>query len=289
MPPSGTRNSALHHFAAVPHRAVGDKRLKARHFRVLGAICMAVQRETATSYISQQRIARLSNLARQKLGEPLGNLEKWGYITRINRGRNERGRFKTLLYAVHYDTISPALDTTRGDTGPVTPAGDITESPPEEADSDSFNSDLYDESDSLGAGVPDANVGEEIGVVTDCQSDRSSRMQTGKHATSVPVKQPQDQVNRSTLSSKSRFFVAKAKAETFERNQRNLAEKRICDGFFKAYTGDDAAVALDALDRETYEAAVDAEMRQPGAGITMVTGAVRRVISRKIEKDRSAK
>ena len=97
---------------------------------------------------------------------------------------------------------------------------------------------------------------------------------------SRPPKRPQDPVEGSQSVNKSCLQVAKAKAEAFERDLRNSAEKRICEEFFKAFPDDNAA-ALEAYDCNIYDAAVDAEMRQQGAGVAIMIRAAKKALARK--------
>lgn len=102
MKENSAPQKALSKFAMVPRRAFSDPRMKARHLKVLGAICVAVDPETATALISQRRIGHHAGMARQKAPAVIGDLEEFGYISRIKRGRSRRGRFKTNIYEISY-------------------------------------------------------------------------------------------------------------------------------------------------------------------------------------------
>ena len=134
---------ALKEWAAVPVRTFGDRRLRERHYRVFGAICRAVNSKTGLALISQQRIAKISNRHRNKVGPAISDLARWGYLIAYGRGRHRsgdrKGRYKTRIYRVIYDpsTSDHALPegctvlVTSGECKPVQPVGvaDSTPSP----------------------------------------------------------------------------------------------------------------------------------------------------------------
>jgi len=96
----------LKNFAAIPHRAFGDRRLGEPHLRVLLAICRAVSPETWLALITQERIAERTRYHRNTVGRKVRDLEDWGYFTIHRRGRQRhgltKGRFKTHVYEIHY-------------------------------------------------------------------------------------------------------------------------------------------------------------------------------------------
>ena len=112
------RPSVLRAFAPVPRRAKQDKRLKASHHRCLLALCDLLDTATGYCLISQRALGKRAALARQKVSDRLDDLETWGYIARIDRGRHsagaDRGRFKIMLYRLVYDAP---------DSGAVSPTG----------------------------------------------------------------------------------------------------------------------------------------------------------------------
>lgn len=281
MSESESRSSALHHFAAVPHRAFGDKRFKARHFRVLGAICIAVDRETGNALISQARISKRANISRQYVTPVVGDLEAWGYVRRIARGRSKYGKFKTLIYSVQYDAPPLTRSASGGDAVHVTHVGDTTVSSPEVAESDSLDSDIQDGSDSAGADVTGAPRGPSSRAVAISDDNQLIGRQATNPADSAAVKEAQGHTEGTVANTTLQQGVAISRAEAFERGLRNSADKRICDGLFKAFPGDEGATALEALSPELYESAVDAEMRKDGAGVSMVVRAVRKTMTRK--------
>lgn len=281
MSESESRSSALHHFAAVPHRAFGDKQFKARHFRVLGAICIAVDPKTGSALISQARISKWANISRQYVTQLVGDLEGWGYIRRIYRGRGKHGKFKTLIYAVQYDALPPARSVSGGDAVHVTHVGDTTVSPPEAAESDTLDSDIQDGSDSVGNVVADSRRGPTSGAMAISDDNQPIGRQATNPADSAAVKDIQCHPESAVANAMLRQEVAKFRAEAFERDLRNSADKHMCDELFKAFPGDEGATALEAMTPELYESAVDAEMRKDGAGVSMMVRAVRKAIMRK--------
>ena len=149
MSENSAPNSALVNFSPVPRRAFSDRRMKARHLKVLGAICVAVDAPTGTALISQERVAHHAGIARQKIGAVIADLEQLGYIAPIRRGRTQRGRFKTIVYRVLYDQSGASCSepdehhvTPVGDMDRVTPGGDSTVSPPGVTEPDFPSSDL---------------------------------------------------------------------------------------------------------------------------------------------------
>ena len=74
-------------FAMVPVRTFADKRFRARHFRVLGALCKSYDSATGCAHVSQAKIAERANLSRLLVNRTLPDLIDWGYVTRTKRGR----------------------------------------------------------------------------------------------------------------------------------------------------------------------------------------------------------
>lgn len=114
-------------FAMVPVRAFADRRLKARHLRVLGALCKSYDRATGCALVSQAKIAERANLSRQLVNKTLPDLVDWGYLTRIKRGRRQGGQFKTHVYGVLWQErhVNNGVYTDH-----VTPGGNATVSTP---------------------------------------------------------------------------------------------------------------------------------------------------------------
>jgi hypothetical protein len=279
MSESEPRRSAFHDFAAVPRRAFGDKRFKRRHFAVLGAICIATDRETGCALISQARISYWANISRQYVTDIVRDLENWGYITRIHRGRGTRGKYKTLIYKVHYDAPPPARGASGGDTDHVTSVGDSTVSPPQVAESDLSSPDIQEDSDWGRSGVKSASRSFPDRVLTWTVGNQPTGRQAEQHTEGATVNETQGHHERAGATSVPRQEVAISKARIFEQGLRNSADERICDELFKTYPNNKAA-ALEALDLELYESAVDAEMRQQGAGVSMVVRAVMKAMKR---------
>ncbi len=136
MTKNNAPKSALANFSPVPRRAFSDRRMKARHLKVLGAICVAIDPRTCEALISQKRVAYHAGIARQKIGAVIAELKKLGYIAPIRRGRTQRGRFKTIVYRVLYEQAGASCSepdehhvTPVGDMDRVTPGGDRTRLP----------------------------------------------------------------------------------------------------------------------------------------------------------------
>jgi hypothetical protein len=142
--------SVLIDFCAVPRRAFGDKRLQARHLRVLGSICKAVDNATGLSLITQTRIGELCGRRRTKVASVTAELEAWGYLRKIERGRQStglsRGRFRTFVYQVIY------RDPSGGNMGRDPSGGDKALTPPGGTDSYLYKPDLSISSDLLEVG-----------------------------------------------------------------------------------------------------------------------------------------
>ena len=136
------------------------------------------------------------------------------------------------------------------------PAGDRSLSPTEGAESDSSESDIQKVSDSA---IP----------VTKPRRDQDPGKKVARHTG--------DRVTQGE-SANQRQGLAKARAKSFERELRSRAEKRLCEELFKAFPGNEAVAILQTLNDKLYELAVDTEMRQKGAGVTMAARAVRRAI-----------
>ena len=121
MTENSSPKSKFANFSPVPRRAFADRRMKARHLKVLGAICVAVDSPTGAALISQKRVAHHAGIARQKVGDVIADLKEFGYIAPIPRGRTQRGRFKTIVYRVLYEQAGASCS--EPDDHHVTPGG----------------------------------------------------------------------------------------------------------------------------------------------------------------------
>ena len=159
-------------------------------------------------------------------------------------------------------------------------------SPPEGAESDQLPSDIQEESDSQTA---DASVAPCTPTLTASLSTGNRGL--GKQATRQSKPgirgKPGGRVEEAILDTRFLREVARSKAIGFEQRHRNWAEKRICDGFFKAFHGDKAAGALEVLSADLYDSAVDAEMRQHGSGVRKVIRDVERSLASISKPDQS--
>ena len=99
--------SVLRDFAPVPNRARRDKELSASHYRCLVALCTFVDNATGYTLIGQRALAKQAAVPRQKIPARLRDLDGWGYIAKVPRGRHtagpRRGQIRTNLYRIIYD------------------------------------------------------------------------------------------------------------------------------------------------------------------------------------------
>lgn len=246
MTEGSTSDSALSNFSAVPRRAFSDRRLKARHLRVLGAVCVAVDRWTGAALISQNRISHHAGIARQKVGPVVTELETFGYIEMIRRGRTQGSRYKTIVYKIVYDQAGTSCTdssehhaTPVGDMDRVTPGGGITVSPSGVTESDLQKSNL-----SFSVRPSRARAAHCAPADASAGGTSYSRIQRERRRT--------------------QSGLAKAKAEHWERTNKNEASQRLCAALLKVYPDGEW---LNLLTSEQLEAATGAEQRNRGAGI----------------------
>ena len=119
--------SYLQHFAAVPQRAIGDRRLRERDLRVLMAICRAVDAKSGIATISQGRVGKWAGCARQKANASAKVLVELGYIEKVGLRRAQSGAGGYIRYRVCY--AEPVGHAAEGNPVPaaktdVTPADD---------------------------------------------------------------------------------------------------------------------------------------------------------------------
>lgn len=269
------RRSVLHHFAAVPWRAAGDKRLKARHFRVLGAVCRAVDAETGYALISQKKIAERANIARQNVAAPLDDLQAWGYLEKIRRGRRMSGQFRTLQYRVLYDPPSQTHDTHPDDAGHVTPAGDITVSPAGVAESDQPFSNLQREPERSQTAVPGGAPSEPAREPLSGKATKSRGNDCSQRKKRLSSDGPARPSGPPEWVAQTLRQVAEHKAATFEADLQRQAEKRISNALFKVFPGDGTSAALEAHTSEQYQRAVELEMRHKWHGANYLKQIIR--------------
>lgn len=240
---------ALSKFAMVPRRAFSDPHMKARHLKVLGAICVAVDPETATALISQKRIGHHAGMARQKVPAVIADLEELGYISRIKRGRSQPGRFKTNIYEISYiqeDALNSRIKSTHsthgGDAGLVIHGGGNTVSP---------------------AGVAESYLQRSNLCSFFKPSERKVDRSSAPNSPAGGMKKPRTQEDRTG----PRAQLAKARAETWERTETNKASKRLCAALLNE---NPSGEWLEQLSQDQLDAATRAEQFRPGAGIRYV-------------------
>ncbi len=262
------RQSVLHHFAAIPERALRDKRFKILHLRVLGAVCRAVDAETGFALISQERIAYWANTPRQKISEHTADLEDWGYLEKVKRGRRKSGKFRALQYRVLYDPPDFDHYTHACDSGRVTPGGDSPESPPGVSDSDHSESNIQKESD--------AAEEKPRGHVSAYRAAMGAAMTTEPNTALPSHGGTTDTSAKPSFGSARRRFqrdrraVAREKANHWDNNLRKQAEQRICETIFKSFRGEAISAALEALEPNDYEYALELELGQRWAGVNFL-------------------
>lgn len=93
-------------FAPLPTRAIGDKRLTATHFHILGAIAahdrMSGPRDKgAGCYASNKTLADRANVNYANFSTAVNELGRWGYIEAAPHPLNKR----TRVYRVIYDDL----------------------------------------------------------------------------------------------------------------------------------------------------------------------------------------
>lgn len=253
--------------------------MKARHHRVLDAICSAVDPKTGCACISQARISSRGNISRQYVPGLTHDLQDWGYIRRIHRGRRLGGKFKTLLYEILYEAPPLAQDVSGDDTDRVAHGGDVTVSPPEVAESDLLSPDIHNGSDSAGAEAQTARPGRTSRASALPDNDEPTGRQATNQALSPATPDANRQDEGAFADASLRQAVARSKAEALERDYRDAAETRICKGLFEAFPDNGRADAVDTVKDELYQSAVDAEMRRSGAGVSMVVRAVKKAMA----------
>ena len=108
-------------FCPLPKWVLPDKRLRAGHLQCLAALCWMMDKSDHCAIAAQSRIASLTGRPRNKVAGFLRDLEEWGYIKKIKRGRHaagrRRGHFKTLIYRVLYDPAETATMLPQGSHG----------------------------------------------------------------------------------------------------------------------------------------------------------------------------
>ena len=263
-------------FAMVPRRAGLDQRLKGFHHRVLNAVCGARDNRSGIAVINQKRIAQNASIARQKVGPILEELENWGYLSRIKRGRTRIGRFRVHAYEVIYGKEDQIAATCEGDKAGVTSGGDLPESPPKVADS--YPLDSYPSYSSytcrprriasMFTPQTDAKSANKIVCKKACNpshaiTDTSDTNPKPSHKNSLEEKQ--SSVDHWEVTTRNNFFCR--------------LDQAISEAFPKALR----ATALDALDDELLGRSQEIEFNEKGNGVTYAIAAIKSRM--KIAKD----
>ncbi len=87
-------------YAAVPIRAMGDRRLTASHWRLLSAIAWhdRLGRNNIGCYTSNENLAREANVHYTNIPPLSRDLETWGYISKTRHPLKRRLRVYSLIY-----------------------------------------------------------------------------------------------------------------------------------------------------------------------------------------------
>lgn len=117
----------LKDFAAIPQRAIADRRLRERELRALMAICRAVDGRTGLAVISQGRVGAWIGCSRQKANAAISQLVQCGYLDKVEKRYSRSGGGGYLVYRVRYDEAEKRVGVTGiGDPAHVT---DVDDSP----------------------------------------------------------------------------------------------------------------------------------------------------------------
>lgn len=260
------RPSVLRYFAAIPQRAIGDKRFRTRHFRILSAVCRSVDPETGCALMSQNAIAKWANMARQNVYGPLEDLVAWDYLEKIYRGRTPSGRYKTLLYRVKFLPKILDNDTHVDDKDRVTPVGDNPVSPTGVAESDPSFPDIQGRSENQRSSESDNHFVPGSTSSPKEPSDFSAKSGIMNRAGHMPGN-PAERVATSTIScGQSARNTATHKASSWENELQKAAEQRICGALKSAFTGSHYSAALEAFTADQYGRALELELQKKWRG-----------------------
>ena len=261
------RATGLRNFAAVPQRAISDKRFCARHHRVLGAVCRAVNSETCCALISQQSISRWANLARPKIGAVIKDLVAWGYLEVIGRGRSEYGRFKTHIYRIFYNELQQNPGTPGGDTGGVTSAGEPTTSPPGAAVSNILESNISASSKQS----PRHDRSEACNAFKDGPIDLA---QQAMHPGRPPIERQTMGQKEKSKQQEALNQVIRRKADRFENHRASICRGRLVKVIVRSFPEELGGSVIEAITEELLDRAARLEVRDPGAGTDLLRQAV---------------
>lgn len=84
---------------AGPAQAIGDDRLKARHWRVLAAFCVHADHE-GYCWPSQETISDMTSLSRTTVVRAIKELDGFGYLKHVRKQRRKSGRFPSNTYRI---------------------------------------------------------------------------------------------------------------------------------------------------------------------------------------------
>jgi DNA-binding MarR family transcriptional regulator len=107
------RNDRSAFFAALPVRAIGDKKITGNHFRVLSAVAWhdrisGPREKGAGCWASNKTLAQKCGIHYTDLSTALCDLVRWGYITRESHPMNGKLHVFRVVYGDLPDNNTPA-------------------------------------------------------------------------------------------------------------------------------------------------------------------------------------
>jgi len=82
-----------------PAQAMGDSRLRGRHWRVLSALCFHADHD-GYCWPSQETISDITTLSRNTVGRAIKELIDFGYVKRGKKQMRKSGRYQGNTYTV---------------------------------------------------------------------------------------------------------------------------------------------------------------------------------------------
>jgi hypothetical protein len=255
----------------VPQRAFGDKCLKARHFRVLGSICRAVNPKQCAALIAVKTVAKRASLSPQHVHGAIKDLEQLGYIERIKRSPTKSGNFRCNIYRIFYEEASrndrqapgttSIQDTPGGDCDRITPAGEESESPPGVRHSYHYSSNL-----------PSFSKGGEATPLRSQPASALADTDGSANKTASAGNTPNDQATASTVTSseiirKVTKEISGHGSKDHEQEFDNDVMDKMMQALSRAIPDDLRGKALGLLSPELQAEVKAFEREKPGKGI----------------------
>lgn len=104
--PRKSRKLASGTWFAGPAHAIGDDKLKGRHWRVLAAFCFHANHE-GYCWPSQETICNMTDLSRTTVVKAIKELTDLGYLKHVRKQRRKSGRFPGNTYKVVRQPCKP--------------------------------------------------------------------------------------------------------------------------------------------------------------------------------------